>query len=386
MMHFGHANALRQAKAMGDILVVGVHSDAEILQHKGPTVMKEQERYAAVAACKWVDVVVGNAPYFTTLDVLDAFHCDFCVHGDDITTMADGTDCYQAVKDANRYKECKRTQGVSTTELVGRMLLMTKDHHKRRAHSQSSITHFKSEELDSFSSGASPSSPYTTVSHFLPTSRRIVQFSEGREPRAGDKVVYVDGDWDLFHVGHIELLNRARAAGDYLLVGVHDDQTVNIVKGSNYPLMNLHERVLSVLACRHVDEVVIGAPWAITKEVLEKVYKVDIVVMGKTDESGGDPYKLPRDMGILKKIDIKKALTTDDIITRIIEQRKLYEERQKRKLAKETDIETNMDNYELGDKLDPSDGNKRPASARSPTKTANGSAAHRSPSPKKARV
>lgn len=39
MMHYGHANALRQAKEMGDILVVGVHSDAEIEANKGPTVM-----------------------------------------------------------------------------------------------------------------------------------------------------------------------------------------------------------------------------------------------------------------------------------------------------------------------------------------------------------
>jgi ethanolamine-phosphate cytidylyltransferase len=45
MMHFGHSNALRQAKEMGDVLVVGVHSDNEILLNKGPTVMSEQERF-----------------------------------------------------------------------------------------------------------------------------------------------------------------------------------------------------------------------------------------------------------------------------------------------------------------------------------------------------
>jgi len=44
MMHFGHANALRQAKEMCDVLVVGVHSDAEILKNKGPTAMNEEER------------------------------------------------------------------------------------------------------------------------------------------------------------------------------------------------------------------------------------------------------------------------------------------------------------------------------------------------------
>jgi ethanolamine-phosphate cytidylyltransferase len=44
MAHFGHANALRQAKLMGDVLVVGVHSDAEIKRNKGPPVMNEGER------------------------------------------------------------------------------------------------------------------------------------------------------------------------------------------------------------------------------------------------------------------------------------------------------------------------------------------------------
>ena len=42
-----------------------------------------------------------------------------------------GTDTYHIVKDAGRYKECQRTQGVSTTDLVGRMLLMSKAHQQR---------------------------------------------------------------------------------------------------------------------------------------------------------------------------------------------------------------------------------------------------------------
>lgn len=50
-MHHGHFNALRQAKAMGDIVVAGVHSDAELLLHKGPTVMNENERYRSHDHC-----------------------------------------------------------------------------------------------------------------------------------------------------------------------------------------------------------------------------------------------------------------------------------------------------------------------------------------------
>lgn len=98
MVHFGHANALRQAKQMGDKLVVGVHCDEEIKKNKGPPVFTEQERYRMVRAIKWVDEVVEDAPYATQLDVLDQYDCDFCVHGDDITLTADGSDSYQLVR------------------------------------------------------------------------------------------------------------------------------------------------------------------------------------------------------------------------------------------------------------------------------------------------
>ena len=49
LMHYGHANALRQAKALGDELVVGVVSDEEIVANKGPPVLSMEERYACRA-------------------------------------------------------------------------------------------------------------------------------------------------------------------------------------------------------------------------------------------------------------------------------------------------------------------------------------------------
>lgn len=54
---------------------------------------------------------------------------DTLLFPDDITLTVDGKDTYEEVKREGRYRECKRTQGVSTTDLVGRMLLMTKAHH-----------------------------------------------------------------------------------------------------------------------------------------------------------------------------------------------------------------------------------------------------------------
>ncbi|MED6219282.1 Ethanolamine-phosphate cytidylyltransferase [Stylosanthes scabra] len=44
LVHYGHANALRQAKALGDELVVGVVNDEVIVEHKGPPVLNMEER------------------------------------------------------------------------------------------------------------------------------------------------------------------------------------------------------------------------------------------------------------------------------------------------------------------------------------------------------
>lgn len=50
-----------------------------------------------VKGIKWVDEIVEEAPYVTTIETLDKYECDFCAHGNDITTTADGQDTYQAV-------------------------------------------------------------------------------------------------------------------------------------------------------------------------------------------------------------------------------------------------------------------------------------------------
>ena len=56
------------------------------------------------------------------------------------------------------------------------------------------------------------------------------------------------------------VLQTARKQGDFLLVGLHGDEDITERRGPHLPLMDLHERSLSVLACKYVDEVVIGAP------------------------------------------------------------------------------------------------------------------------------
>lgn len=57
MIHSGHYNALRQAKATGEILVVGLISDSQVSQYKGPPILTWDERAEIIRSCKWVDEV-----------------------------------------------------------------------------------------------------------------------------------------------------------------------------------------------------------------------------------------------------------------------------------------------------------------------------------------
>ncbi|GJN09575.1 hypothetical protein PR202_ga27614 [Eleusine coracana subsp. coracana] len=322
LMHYGHANALRQAKLLGDQLIVGVVSDEEIVANKGPPVLSMEERLTLVSGLKWVDEVIPNAPYEITEDFMNSlfnkYNIDYIIHGDDPCLLPDGTDAYALAKKVGRYKQIKRTEGVSSTDIVGRILLTFKQKdHETGAGS--------CDELKSH------------LSHFLPTSRRIMQFSNGKAPSPGARVVYIDGAFDLFHAGHVEILRSARQLGDFLLVGIHDDQAIRDRRGYR-PIMHLHERTLSVLSCRYVDEVIIGAPWEVSKDMIT-TFNISVVVHGTVAEGNSagevDPYAVPKSMGIFRTITSPKTITSVSVATRIVDNHEAYKKRNLKKKASE---------------------------------------------------
>ena len=339
MLHFGHTNALRQARGLGPEgkteLFVGCHSDEEICKVKGPPIMKEDERYEALRACKWVDYAVENYPYSTRLKDMVRFQVDFVAHGDDVSVGADGRNSYQEIIDAGKFQVFKRTDGISTTDLVGRMLLCTKNH----------MVHTPSDDL---SKGAED---HVTKLSYFTTSRKIVQFSNNTSPQPHHKIVYVCGGFDLFHIGHMRVLQLAREICPfaYVIAGICDDKEVNRHKSStNYPIMNLNERVLGVLSCKYVDEVVMGVPFAVTDEIIDKL-GVHFVVGGATRDPPDpehhpvepDYYAAAKRRGIFRPVDGGCILTTSSLIDRIMEQRQAFLDRQKKKVVKD---KASMDN------------------------------------------
>lgn len=346
IIHSGHFNAIRQSKKLGDILVVGVNSDEEVEKSKGPTLMNGKERVALARACKWVDEVIEDTPYTPTVELLDKLNIDYCAHGDDMPTNSQGIGCYDEIKKAGRLKIFKRTEGISTTEIIGRLLMFTKES-DRNNHNFENLPKTSSEFVKEIITDAESQdfNKGPVMSSFLSTGWRMIEFCNYKTPKPEDKIVYLDGAFDILHIGHIEMLKKAKEYGDFLYVGIHDDQVVHSYLGKNCPILNLQERVFNLLALKDVDDVVIGAPLKITEDLIRSL-KINIVLCVKKTHHQiqknpekilvyDDPYEVPKSLGIYQEINYEFDLNNEILVQRILQKRKEYVKKYINKSQKE---------------------------------------------------
>ncbi|CCD27453.1 ethanolamine-phosphate cytidylyltransferase NDAI_0K02620 [Naumovozyma dairenensis CBS 421] len=276
-VHHGHACAMLQARQTGlrahkdeSRLFVGVHNDTDINYNKGaPPVMNGPERYAHAKSIRWCSAVLEDAPYVTDPIWMDRFRCKYVVHGDDITLDANGVDCYHVMKKMDRFKVVKRTYGVSTTEIIQRILTGIvpgpNDEDYRPTVN----------ELEFCSLGANGFDKHCYVFD-KNLSQECQVVGGGFEMKLEDTVLVI-GDFDLFHVGHIDQLRKiklALAPDKKLIAGI---KTPSVSSESGNTIMTLKERALSVLSCKYVDGIVMEPDCSITDQpdIFSKVYKMD---------------------------------------------------------------------------------------------------------------
>ncbi|KAM7259753.1 hypothetical protein ACFE04_015494 [Oxalis oulophora] len=126
LFHYGHARSLEQAKKLfpNTYLLVGCCNDETTHTYKGKTVLTDNERYESLRHCKWVDEVITDAPWVLTQEFIDKHQIDYVAH--DSLPYADtsgaGKDVYEFVKKIGKFAETKRTDGVSTSEVIMRII------------------------------------------------------------------------------------------------------------------------------------------------------------------------------------------------------------------------------------------------------------------------
>jgi len=317
LMHTGHYNALRQTKEISppnSIVVAGIHSNSEIKRVKGGAfVASDSEKANMLSACKYVDEIIENVPYTTmTPALLDKLGVDFAAHGDDMPILPDGTKMYGPAEEAGRYLIFKRSEGISTTNLLNRLL-------------QATVTHDTPLET-----------PRNNLNNFILSSQRLALFSNYPNKRIENakNIVYIDGDFDFFHMGHVEVLKRAKALGDFLVVGLHSDIDIQTYRArllnlgvstpQMFSVMSVGERAINLLSCKYVDDVILDAPLVPTADFfgalsIKKVCVVDNHVDFLNDLGR---VKVARDWGMLEIIKVENDLfSTKSLLFRFLSAR-----------------------------------------------------------------
>ena len=134
---------------------------------------------------------------------------------------------------------------------------------------------------------------------------------------AGKAVVFTNGCFDLLHPGHVSLLERARAEGDVLVVGLNSDASVARLKGAGRPIVPQEERAEVLCALEAVTRVVVydeDTPREIIAVLLPDVlvkgadWAEDAIVGRREVEAAG---------GRVVRVDIVPGRSTTAIVDRI---------------------------------------------------------------------
>ena len=121
LFHAGHVRHLEQARAVGDVLVVGIFSDSDAARLSHVPVRTMEERVAVIAACRWVDEVLPAAPVDPDDGFLDAHAIDHVCLSDDFGDEARG-EAFAALMETDRSVVLPYQDAVTTGALVARIV------------------------------------------------------------------------------------------------------------------------------------------------------------------------------------------------------------------------------------------------------------------------
>jgi cytidyltransferase-like protein len=121
LFHHGHVEFFRHARRLGDRLVVGLVSDADVASYKPLPIMSFEERVAVVRGCRFVDRVLdAPAPLHCTREFLDKIGADYCCHGDDMTAQ-ELHHWYGDLAFSGGLKVVRYTSTISSRQIVARV-------------------------------------------------------------------------------------------------------------------------------------------------------------------------------------------------------------------------------------------------------------------------
>ncbi|USE71031.1 glycerol-3-phosphate cytidylyltransferase [Pseudoalteromonas maricaloris] len=123
------------------------------------------------------------------------------------------------------------------------------------------------------------------------------------------KKVITFGTFDVFHVGHVNILERAKALGDYLIVGISSDE-LNFSKKGRNPIYSIADRLKIISSLRFVDEVFVEESLELKAQYI-KDFDADVLVMG---DDWKDKFDIYQDICDVVYLERTPSISTTEII------------------------------------------------------------------------
>ena len=265
----GHCRFLAEARACGDVLVVGLCSDRSISKLKGPdypllnqdarsemltylrsvdyvTVVDEGEPHAAI-------VLLAPDIFYTNTKELENGNVD--EQAEFLLKRAGGK--LVVCEDHNPYKSARdlieHVADLRFTEIVASYLWS-----KHIAFGLDSVPNFKPADYgDQTPQDRKAFNP----AEFIYKDKAVLEAFIQERARLGwttkAKLVFVSGSYDLLHVGHARFVEKASLLGDFLLVGIPSDAKIKAMKGYGRPIISEYSRAYVLASLDFVDGVYI---------------------------------------------------------------------------------------------------------------------------------
>jgi D-beta-D-heptose 7-phosphate kinase/D-beta-D-heptose 1-phosphate adenosyltransferase len=141
---------------------------------------------------------------------------------------------------------------------------------------------------------------FTAVPKYISDTAQLTEIVNELK-KQGKKIVFTNGCFDIIHKGHITLLNKAREAGDVLIVGVNNDNSIRKLKGPERPINNLEDR-LTVLAGLQSINYLIAFDEESPVQLIKQVHPHVFVKGGNYTETSIPEAPLLKKLGCIVKI------------------------------------------------------------------------------------
>jgi histidinol-phosphate aminotransferase len=224
--HYGHVNAILQAKKMCDVLVCGTHQDDELTNTKGPPLFTYSERLFMLQHCRLIDEISLPVSYITTVMSLDSNNCTHFLHSNEDMSILNYVDPLYPIKKSGRYLTYERTIGISTTSLFYRL-----------------HNYIMNKSIQYNTDNAYLYNIIDTLKMYLPVKKNIH---------------YLYHSWDLLCSSHVNYLVNYKQKWNCSIVACIslDDKTI----------YNQLERAIMLLSIKEIDDIVFETPESYKKD------------------------------------------------------------------------------------------------------------------------